>query len=758
MAEPDDLFSPPIASTPLQQQHQDGPEQHQLGDSHASNEQSFNEDRSLRSVSVISEENEDNGCNRCNVCGFTTSNPHTGMANHLRSSTVCLEAFVQDQQFQVDGTDEEKVVKIALVLNECPAPHCHGGSHRKMPDTCFFWWKNTGWKTMKWKGEINDQRDVKKKLSIYRRNYRRNYRQRHAFTSQTSHPENSQHQSRDFELKCICNFVGPLGAHLRREPNCVTLLMKINHISTGSDQVEHLRKAIFDISLLLKFCPNPECLVSRIGEGPLEHLQRDCFDFLGREAVTVYGWRKDITENEMRGKLTRRKAYIQEKSRSGHLLGPFNYKRNLSEILLKTCIFCHKQGPLLEKKDHVMTSIGYNNWCCNGCVQDQTHGSLEKAARDTFRLGGSHLPTEDRLVAVRIPNSEDGGGRIVVMPAYLAIDLSVQSDCRFINNATTTVLVPKAAAAMDSIGDEAYQRALDVSNELKALTKFLTSRLLICDLTSTLTVLYRKKLADIKKERLTMLKGMMSTKKGPIVSRNPNICNMPERNPHYEVTKKTCLTNSCMWSDGYLQRRSDESNAIACINGQVKTKVCLAVIKNLAVDSPELANIIHSMADFHFYGELKQLISFAPLVLQFASSKVKLMLRHAIEKHYRNWDLNVQFEKDQWSITLTGFLYCAEYDNINRMIANKESGQRDVLDAVLRNPEVQPTASLGKQWIADHFGLTEEEAEVSLSLSNKLSLCKSGYCGPCKKAPIGRIPKAPVPCDYVHPTVLVPIR
>lgn len=365
-----------------------------------------------------------------------------------------------------------------------------------------------------------------------------------------------------------------------------------------------------------------------------------------------------------------------------------------------------------------MTSIGSNNWCCNECMMDQSHGSLEKVARETIRLGGSHLPKEDRLEAVRIPNSDKSRERVVIMPACLVRDLPVQGDCRFSNNATTTVLVPRAPDAMDSIGDEASQRALDVSNELKMLAQFLSSRHLFCDITSTLTILFRKMLADIRKERLTVLKGLSLTKKGPIESRDPNIGSMKERNAHYEVTKNMCLTNSCMWSDGYLQKRSDESAAIACINGQVKTKVCLGVLNNLAVDSPELANIIHCMADFHFDGELKQIISFAPVVLQFANAKVKLLMRHVIPQNYKNWDLSVLFNKDQWSIALTGFLYCSEYDDINKLIAKKESGQQDVLDAVLKNPEVQPTVSLDKQWISDHYGLREEDAEASVFHGN----------------------------------------
>ena len=716
LAEPDDTFCPPRASTPRLQQHQDSLNQRQHGDSAMAGEQNISQARSLASTSAISQESEDKTRTRCIICRFTTSDPKTGMANHLRASKVCLEGFLQDQEFRVDGTDEEKVVKIALILNECPAPHCQGGSHRRIPDQCIMWWKDAGWKTLKWKCQSNDlsQGEIKKKIQTFKRNYR----QRHAFISQADHAENSQHQQKDFQHICICNFVGPLGAHLHSKPKCVAMLRKTNHITTCSDEAGDLRRAIFDISLLLKFCPNPHCLVTRIGEGPLEHLQRDCLAFLGREAVAVYGWSMDITGDELRGKLTRRKTYIQDKSRSVHLLGPSKFKRDLSEILLKTCIFCHIQGPFLEKRANVMTSIGSNNWCCNECMMDQSHGSLEKVARETIRLGGSHLPKEDRLEAVRIPNSDKSRERVVIMPACLVRDLPVQGDCRFSNNATTTVLVPRAPDAMDSIGDEASQRALDVSNELKMLAQFLSSRHLFCDITSTLTILFRKMLADIRKERLTVLKGLSLTKKGPIESRDPNIGSMKERNAHYEVTKNMCLTNSCMWSDGYLQKRSDESAAIACINGQVKTKVCLGVLNNLAVDSPELANIIHCMADFHFDGELKQIISFAPVVLQFANAKVKLLMRHVIPQNYKNWDLSVLFNKDQWSIALTGFLYCSEYDDINKLIAKKESGQQDVLDAVLKNPEVQPTVSLDKQWISDHYGLREEDAEASVFHGN----------------------------------------
>ena len=116
---------------------------------------------------------------------------------------------------------------------------------------------------------------------------------------------------------------------------------------------------------------------------------------------------------------------------------------------------------------------------------------------------------------------------------------------------------------------------------------------------------------------------------------------------------------------------------------------------------------------FHFNGQIFPLISTAPIVLQFVKAKIDLLIKHAISQQYANWDLQVDFKKEGWSVDLMGLLYSTEYNEINEQIANEGIGSMsDIVGAVLRGSHVRPIASLDKQWIADHCGIREEEAEV----------------------------------------------
>ena len=62
---------------------------------------------------------------------------------------------------------------------------------------------------------------------------------------------------------------------------------------------------------------------------------------------------------------------------------------------------------------------------------------------------------------------------------------------------------------------------------------------------------------------------------------------------------------------------------------------------------------------------------------------------------------------------LMGLLYSAEYNEVNKKIARAGASMQEVVQVVLRESEVRPIVSLDKQWIADHCGILEEEAEVS---------------------------------------------
>ena len=134
-----------------------------------------------------------------------------------------------------------------------------------------------------------------------------------------------------------------------------------------------------------------------------------------------------------------------------------------------------------------------------------------------------------------------------------------------------------------------------ISNEgnLKRVSEFIGKRVFASGaIAKPMTVMLRRKLAEIKEGRLRMIVGMKSTKKGEVINREGKVAKIKSRNPHYDATKSNCLTKCCPWSDGYQQNRAKESFAISCANGQLKTRVKITIVSNLAQDCPQLQQIM----------------------------------------------------------------------------------------------------------------------------------------------------------------------
>ena len=699
-----DIFDPPLTPSPRKQTNK-----------------TFCED----SASQIS---QDVGSlpSRCDHCGTIGH-----FANHLRQSQQCIQAYKSYQEFDLQcDNDEEFVVKVCLLSKNCPSPTCPGGSHKKMPAQCLEWWIEYGWKNMKWKGVNADStsKNIHEKMRQHRRIHLRRttkgesqHSDRLRYQDKNTYATNSvrcSNQLGDHGLKADCSecvkcgqYRGPLAAHLFQSKACLQSMRRdyLGGVSGHSSP----RKMIMDLSLLLLFCPNPECMSTTLGEGPIQHLQGSCGQYIVSEAVAVYNWDKACDTIRIEGKLRRRASYLNEVSRQAQFTGPNGYQQELSNLLEITCSMCFMQGHVSALKEHNMVEcVGSDPpmWQCQRCFENQGERQdiLRRMFEEQRRLGETRH--NDLMRAVRIQDGEDS--RIVFMPPSLAPELPVEDIQTHLDPKKTTVLVPDNPDALDLFDEETMDDALKENRNLKSTTEFFAKRIFFSPtLSQTLTVMLRKKLAEIKENRLRMLGGMKSTQKGTVVSRNPNQAKIRERKPHYDVTKSSCLTSSCPWSVGHLQQRGDESAAISCANGQLKTRVRLGVLSSLAQGSPELAKVMMLVAKFHYSGRIFPLISTAPIVLQFAKAKIDLMVKHVISKKYSNWDLNVNFLKDEWSVELMGTLYSAEYNVINEKIARQGASMQEVVHAVLRQPEVRPIVSLDKQWIADHCGIRVDEAQ-----------------------------------------------
>ena len=676
---------------------------------------------------------------RCDECGYLGP-----FANHLRGSSMCLQSYRGYPEFQFAGDDQAFIVKACIIIKECPVPFCPQGSHHKLPDQCLNWWKNSGWKMMSWKGidGSSSASAIQAKIRMFRDNHLRRQntssqasQELNAGSSQDSDKTlaHSNRRSRGSTqqlkkyglhlkqqecLKCS-NSSSPLAAHLQENEDCLNAYKR--EYFTGRSDTVNQRRALFDLSLLLGVCPNPGCSMSEDGGGLAEHLDGLCSQYIMDEAVAVYGWKGDVGRARLKGSLKRKATHLQQVSKQQQSAGPGMFRQELSSMLKMTCCTCFIQGPLLDAKDHKLVEcLGSSPilWQCHKCNENQEERQdiLRDAVMNMNRYGGS----TNEGVTLKPVKVDGGNGHqesIIFMPACLTDNLTIATELSIFDPPTTTVLVPQHPDGMDVFREETIDNAFKERKELKKISEFVTKRIFLDkNPTTPLSVLFRKKLGDVRQERINLLKSMQSSSKGPVISRNPNLASIKSRNPHYAATKSLSLTSTCAWSEGHLQQRADESAAISCANGQVKTKVKIGVLKNFAVGSPDLAVIMNQVAEYHFEGRGVALLSVAPIVLQFARAKVGLLMKHVISHLYENWDLHMSFKKDEWSADLVGFLYSSEYGEINRKIAKERASLPEIVEAVTRKQELQPTASLDKDQIAERYGMIPEEAGVMKSL------------------------------------------
>ena len=729
--EADNIFAPPLTSTPRQQPNQASTsfKVHKLGET-------FSEDSSCK----ISQDVESLP-SRCDHCGFIGH-----FANHLRESQPCIQAYRAYPEFNFQDDDEEFVVKVCILSKNCPSPSCQGGSHRKIPTQCLSWWIEAGWKNTGWKGvnAASSSKNIQEKLRWYRKSQWKRIEkskgsrlQESQLNSQNSDSSMSrqsyQHNNTNTRSSVRClnqlrehgvtpecrecvkcgKYRGPLATHLFQSETCLQALRR--DFLPGGSSLENPRKLIMDLSLLAPFCPNPRCTSTTLDGGPIQHLEESCGEYIVSEVVAVYKWDGESDRRRIESKLRRRASYLNEFSRQAQLLGPKGYQWELSKLLHITCSNCFIQGHMSPGKEvNMVQCVGSlpPTWQCQKCwgSQGERQDIWGQVLSEQQRLAESGH--NDVMKAVKIQDGEND--RIVFLPPSLAPELPPEENHLLLDPKKTTVLVPQHPDALDLFDEETMDDALKENNSLKRTTEFLSKRIFFSpSLAQALTVMLRKKLAEIKEGRLRMIGGMKSTHKGMVVSRNPNEAKIKLRNPHYEATKSSCLTNSCPWSAGHLQQKEDESAALSYANGQLRTRVRLTVLKNLAEGSPELAQIMMLVGKYHYNGGIFPLISTAPIVLQFAKAKTDLLIKHVISQLYNNWDLHVEFKTEEWSLDLIGLLYSAEYNEINKQIAKEgKTSMLEVVQAVLRVSEVRPIASLDMQWIADHCGIREEEAQV----------------------------------------------
>ena len=531
------------------------------------------------------------------------------------------------------------------------------------------------------------------------------------------HPQQTENVSTNLDSEraqedsCLfCTQPGPLVHHLHQTSRCLRAYVQRylptrGHLYMGKNDL-----AVFELGLVTPFCPNPACLGGLQQEGMKEHLQGGCGEFYQGEGEKLYNWESVLGATSLCDKLWKRKTYLKKFVKEAG-----SYEDNLAKTLKIACFRCKIRGPLLSGNEHKMFvshTPGGMQWMCSKCRKgDERHEDIVANAVERARQLGTPAEYDDTMKKVVVVDHRNENQRVVFVPACIATDhedAGVVSDAE-LNPRNTTVLVPKNPEALEEIGDEASERANMAKESLERVAEFFGRRLLFGSVTESLSVLYRLKMAQIRLERLSMLKNMSSTSRGKIVSRNPNMAAVTERNPHFAVTQNFCLTNTCNWTPAAQEKRSQERAARACVNGRVKIEVEMTVLKNVAIDSPHLRDIISET--LRFLGPTS-LVSTAPLALNYLKAKVELLVKHVISQSYQNWDLELRFSEQEWTVHMVGFLYCKEFEELNGKMARGEVTEDEVVKEAGRHRHLLPTTTTCKNRLMEVYSIAEDFAEV----------------------------------------------
>ena len=657
----------------------------------------------------------------CTVCGFNGI-----IADHLRLSKECLKSLRREPQLRMKASEVVFIVKASLMLTaadpmQCPAKECPGGPHCALPPSCLLWWKETGWTLMGWSGSSTRATSeiVHHKISQFRKNLRLRNRGTADLTSSIQEGSQVEQQGGpDGGLRylCeICSFQGSLVNHLLGEEACLSAHLRRHLPHRVRKYKGRPRLAVFDLGIVARFCSNPDCEGDLERDGLSRHLRGACLHYYQTVGQELFQWGENPSPSTIEAKMKNRKSTIKAQLREEADITAFQHE--LGRVLKYTCASCFIQGPLLSYQRHIVQGAGSSGsqplWLCALCSSnDDAHHEMVRKANDKVKVLGSPDEHDDTLTKM-VVKVGDQGSRVVFVPATLIPKYDGPEIGDNLNPMTTTVLVPKNPEALEEIGDDALERANKRKKSLEEVAEHYGRRHFFGPLTETLSVLHQYKLGNIRVERLAMLSNMKRFRKGKVTSRNPNQAEITGRNPHYAETQKHCLTDTCAFSPAASEKRSRESFARSAINGQVKIRVEILILKNLALDSPILRDIILSCPSD------APLISHAPTVLNYLKAKLKLLIKHIVTPIYSNWDLELRFAVDEWTVTLVGFLHCEEFEELNKKIARGELSSKEIAREILQHPQVLPTAALTGKRLKEEHGFSDERAQVTEYLIKK---------------------------------------
>ena len=677
---------------------------------------------------------------KCAIC-------HRGgfIASHLRNSESCLKQLRARRRFQIGkGSDDQYIVKFALLAGECPSPVCATGQHAVMPEECFDWWIDHGWDILGWKGakEDADPNLINMKINKFLVNHKsRNQPQdlpesnNDANSQTTAEVGGSQTSNGNIVFCGSCNSgIGDLIEHLNENTECLNEYVN-HHLpqELQNEEAEH-RLSLFQLSLILGVCGRPQCPTRDDTKYIGIHLSRhvDCLEFYQTKAVNLsLPWSRTSTARIIAKKVAEIKRNLRDTKRREDETGIMSFKKELSRLLKHVCHKCGKMGPIFDDDSSGMTCVGIQEdvrtaWLCGACSPHSlNYEDVKRRLKDkTKNLSKANDDQENLLKVLIHPLSNQ---------TVLALH-QIESDFRepqgnVDESWSCEVLVPSGVPSVKAIV-HICEEALEQKEELDTYVKEISNRPFVTEIDATLSALYRSKLANIKKTMDKLLFGLSKVARGEILSLNPNLTTATKINPHLGMTVQGALRDNCPWSTAYEEQRSLESAARTNIHGFVKTFLKCTILNGL--EDVELQRIFMRAAqafgpDAETIEDLHPsfILRMAPIVLSYLNCKIKLFIKHIIVRNYANHDLKLQFSRDRWTVDIVGYVYSKGLQQINCEIATNPELilSKEMIKRIGEKQTLLPTVTLNWEELSRQYRIGELRAKKIIATVKR---CQQG--------------------------------
>ena len=660
-------------------------------------------------------------CDICQVCGR--------IAYHLRRSKECLMQLKSQPQFQFQGSNEDEVfiVKMALMIGECPSSCCTTGRHSEIPQDCIEWWKSEGWNIMGWRGEsgIADAQIIKERI----RNFVKNQRKKKTPRGQPQSGTKVSQSLTDGGDRYRCRSCGcdrDLIQHLFENFPCLEAY--IQHFLVAAEDEVDVRKSIFQLSIVLNMCARVECEQKNDFTYLGSHLNRseECLAFYQNEGVElgIPKWNPEASGRIISNKIAQMRRTMNEKKREEQSYGCVSFREELSRILNYACCRCGTLGPVAGEEQFVMRggwtdANGDPAWFCSKCSENSPEWETvrQKLSDDVERLKGPNDSQECDLKAVESQILH----RLTLAPACLTEN---NADIPQLSlSLSTLVLVPNHPSAIRGIKNWC-DNVVKEKSELKRCTEEILKRPILTNFEQTLSCLYRSLLADMRSKMKEISIALSKSSRGEVLSRTPNITSATKRTPNIEMTIDGALKSLCNWSSQHEKQRSMESEARSHINGRVKVYVRGTILENL--EDEDLKRILllgyRSFVDGEVtsFEELEGvqglqafIIRMTPVILKYVRSKVKLFIKNIIAPNYSNYDLRLEIDDERLIVQIHGYVYAKQFNNVNKMLAEnpQQKWSPEVTDRVTAEEEILPTTSLNWRCLSDVYKIDEFRAK-----------------------------------------------